>query len=182
MSKRLGRNQKRKFREEIERLGIQKERIEERLALSQYAGRHDRKAVEMTARILGKYFAGLPPHEIEVRSLEQLCHPFRVQSYRQLESFPQPGVISGKDMMNVLYDVEELQILKGDSLIDPVRGQIHLRFTYRGQAVGYGLSDMFFDGAPPEEVLAPRIAEEMAHQLISSDALNPRSQRNRRAT
>ena len=152
MSRRYGRNQKRKARQEIERLERARDYWEDRhgrdtMSLAQTV-QEQRYALDNVAMALGENFIGLPPREIAWK-VGELADP---------DDFVVP-VSRGRTVMarTMGYQVREW----GDRPQD----RVHFLVRLAGERVGYALADDALYRCPPK-LLARNIADQMAELLV----------------
>lgn len=160
MSKRFGRNQKRRMRQQIERLEKDLHNHKCWLYQERQLAARNREIVAETALVLGHQFMTLDPDVVVVRELDQLAYGWRAHFTPEMrvcdtaESAP-----SYETMMEVL-----LPVLYGSVFADELGKHIHIRFTYAGQNVGYaiGLGSLRM---LPHDVAVRRISQEMGRFL-----------------
>ena len=163
MSKRFGRNQKRRMREQIEALEKDLHNHKCWLYQERQLAARNRQIVAETAEVLGRDFMTLNPIEQEVRDLNALMPNWRVhipgaQSYRfdQNDREPQYGE----------FVETVLPVLLGSIRFSHLCHRVHIEFTYAGKHVGYAIAtDSLLQ--LPRAWAVRRIANEMAKQLIS---------------
>ena len=161
MSKRFGRSQRRKMRSQVDRLNADLSSAQRSIRELKALGARNQNVVEETAHVLGRHFITLDPSQEEVFALDQLAHGWRVgMSSRNIESFyVDGGAPSPLKICEIL-----LPILHGSVQVDDLRQRVHVRFTYSGRNVGYGISLKSLMLLPPR-IMAERIGREMALYL-----------------
>jgi hypothetical protein len=134
MSKRFGRNQKRKMRATILEQATELRGADRRIKAMAAAQQPMRDALDSVARVLGKHFIALPAAECMV---EKLPTHYRVMA----ASTPTTTPYSNNDMaMMVSCSIYELEVARMDSDIDLLRRQVHLRLRMPSGELGYALS------------------------------------------
>ena len=154
MSKRFGRNQRRKMRKRIEHL-------ESDNRLKSTLMQRNQRIVEDVARILGRYFVGLDPEFQEIKYIDQMFPGWRAMVKRDHFN---PGPIPMGEFVEMI-----LPVLRGSRFIDDLRQQMHIRFVYDGTEVGYALDRQALLNMP-RDLAIRNLAEAMARQL--ADSLN----------
>ena len=162
MSKRFGRNQRRQMRNQIGRLEADVVAAQRTIKQTEAFGWRNREIVEETAHVLGRHFITLSPDQEEVFALDQLAHGWRVAMVGQkVPSYYSNDISpSHQEMCEIL-----LPILRGSVQVDELRQRIHVRFTYSGRNVGYGIDLKSLMLLPPR-IMAERIGREMALYLL----------------
>ncbi|WP_428398262.1 hypothetical protein [Marinobacter salarius] len=162
MSKRFGRNQKRRMREEIAAVSAERDSLREWLNQEIALGARNRQIVDETAQVLGRRFMTLEPEVVEVQALDQLAHGWRAHFMPKLQPYDMTNATpSYETMMEVL-----LPVLYGSVFADELGRHIHIRFTYAGQDVGYAIGLNSLRMLPPEAA-ARRISQEMGRFLCA---------------
>lgn len=164
MSKRFGRNQKRKMRQQIETLG-------EALELSDGLNRHlsnlhddDMRVIRSVERELGQHNVLLNPRitsrdpapgssTICIQSMET---PAYYDIHKANEAVSDDVV--KHSLLHKLQSGEDLQWLKQ---------QMHIKFYLNDASVGYALSYEAIQSAP-EEVLVQHLSQTMAQHLVQT--------------
>ncbi|MDF0750311.1 hypothetical protein NLU14_08715 [Marinobacter sp. 71-i] len=154
MSKRFGRSQKRRMRQEIERLQFERD-------MQRALGERNRQIVEETAQVLGRHFLTLDPNTVELQDLNQ-----RVYGWRMIAD---SGALSCADFGSKLPTFETfteivLPILYGSVIAGDLHQHVHIRFTHAGRDVGYGITKAALKMLP-SKVAIQRIAQAMAQHL-----------------
>lgn len=164
MSKRFGRNQKRKLKQELEN---QKEALKMANGLNDYLSKNNNKNVDMlqnVRRVLGEYTALLDPQtqNIEASPRSDLIELARVARNQNMFAYPGDQAINDYSLhRDVLY---LLNFVKHD---DPLNLATHLEFRYKDGKVGYAISEQAMQNLP-EDYLAGQIANEMAKMLVQN--------------
>jgi hypothetical protein len=156
MSKRFGRNQRRKMREQAENLSAALVREQGLLRHQSGVIARQREALDDVAATLGNYFAGLPAKTIEVeRLLREIRLPAPIPMaqlvYRPSEEIEQV----------VRHAVHVLGCIAPEHVLDDLRGCMHVRVRTRYGDAAYALSDMAARTAP-REALIRQLSEELA--------------------
>lgn len=157
MSRRYGRNQKRRAAAEIAEL---KDRIVElnygitlANALSRQLAVDKAKLqsqLDYVVRTLGPNFIGLPAPEAAFKVTEEVR---RRGDFRML--------VPGSD------EIATMHLLSVEDSDDDVRNQIHLRVRLAERDVGYAISKQAI-WATPADILARRLADELAPAFVTS--------------
>lgn len=168
MSKRFGRNQRRKMREQLDALWYlhdlsakgyhEKDREIENL---RNIGRQMKQTIELTRSVLGDYFVTLPVKTSACQKLPDFPPGFGLPPRNHVRGFDD---MAGLDQM--LRYVQSA-ILHGDTRFDVLRQQAHIRFRSDAGDVAYCFAQGAFGNCPAEYVI-DTIAHEMAAQLAYS--------------
>lgn len=153
MSKRFGRNQRRKLRAEMEVIKTELSRAHERARQDHLRD----EALELTAQVLGRNFPTLPTQTMRIRG-EMLP---RIPVYRD------PMRTTRDNAMYVMeaLDLIQLEPIKAQSVIDRLRSQMMLYVEYPGGEVALGLSRGAFTHWPVEQA-AHQVAQHLTHSLM----------------
>jgi hypothetical protein len=163
MSKRYGRNQRRKAKAEIAELSHLVEAKGHQIRALQYQGARNQEIVNRTAEVLGNYFITLQPEEREIPGLRVLETGLRIHD-SQYEKGVFDGRISG-DANNTAVMERVLPIIHGTSFADELRRRVHFRIYYNGHPVGYAIDEQSL-ALMPREYAERKIAGEMARYLM----------------
>ena len=164
MSKRFGRQQKRKMREAIASAERGKELLKKRVDFVLSERAELRRTVDDVANILGAHFIGLEPETREIEHLQFLargCYEVGVRSNVSAVNYNATAI----QMSTMEFARWVLPILSGSSMQDELRNRDHYRFVYDGKQVGYAIERCEIDRMPLE-VLQRRIATEMSNMLV----------------
>jgi hypothetical protein len=138
MSRRFGRNQKRKLREAIT---VAEQQI---LLVRHLRANAEQELAEANAQLaavrysLGKNFAALKP---EIREVDRLD----LQPVYNLW-LKEPGMsFSPYNMLDLTSSAVQQQValqvlLDHEPFVDVIRNQVHVRFTFGGEPIAYGIS------------------------------------------
>lgn len=130
MSKRFGRNQRRKMREEIADLKVEVDQCERLLSeLAMY-----RDVANRTAEVLGNYFISLPAETMGVNRI-----PYYFNFPNPLPAMPVRPWEYPAQMMESLNYIEST-IMAGETTFDNLRGQMHIKFSSNCGQVAYAVS------------------------------------------
>lgn len=165
MSKRFGRNQRRRAREEIARLGEAYQR-ESQLAAYQYEQR--RKAEDEIARAksrAARLSLIFDPTTTETSSARNHRCQWMLAMVPELPSL----VSSGDDFpLSVALRKVPLELLVSSVRSDVMREAVHARIAFSGREVCYGISRLAVESLPRHDLaglLAKEIAPPMARLL-----------------
>jgi hypothetical protein len=162
MSKRFGRNQKRRMREQIETLEKDLHNHKCWLYQERQLAARNREIVAETAHVLGRHFITLEPSDEVVQSLDALAGGWRAFQYLPDRSYSIEQIEpTSQTIMETV-----LPVLWGSMHADHLSQFTHFRFTYAGKEVGYAITKEALGMLPPAWK-AKRIAGEMTRQLIS---------------
>lgn len=168
MSKRFGRNQKRAMRAALVEAGIAAEKAQaECTAVNNYI-RPMRQALDNVARVLGKHFVGLPPVERHVQAIQNRYRINQVRDIHDLSTFISNSEMA--HMVNTAMHYLELEVGSMRSVVDGLRGMVHMRFRVGDREVAYGLSMSAIESLNTrdwEQELIQMVASEMAHYITS---------------
>lgn len=165
MSRRFGRNQRRKMREQLELLqdgyntcGRILDDRERKIKRQQAAYAELERVIQLTRRVLGNYFSTLP-----VQSTP--CHHLPDDEYARFSLTPSsPDFLNDAQALNMMLRSVELAVLRGDTTFDALRQQAHIRFVSRAGEVAYAFTAGAFNHCPPEYVIET-LSREMANHL-----------------
>lgn len=170
MSKRFGRQQKRRMREEIERLEARAAWLERDLYHLREISRESRRAVELTASILGRYFVGLPVCPIESPSLSDLAGRIEMDSGHR---YVDPGAFvqdfSGVSPTELTYAIQELTVIGMEAHLNRISGMMHARITFDDHPIGYAIDKKALLSLPPK--VACRMISEQVVPLLAQELL-----------
>ncbi|WP_343577965.1 hypothetical protein [Pseudomonas sp.] len=160
MSKRFGRNQKRKMRSRIEALDTAIAMDRGLLAHQTRLLNEKDDALQMVARVLGDYFIGLPVHTQQVDQLmERMRLPKRIpirelmfQSNERIEHVVERAV-------------HVLDCFAPEHMVDELRNMQHIRIRSVHGDAAYAISEMAMRNAPPE-YMAQMIGREVAEYVV----------------
>lgn len=156
MSRRYGRNQKRRAREELANvMALADYRIKahaESLNMLQGALREKRDALAAVADALGPAFVGLPLNELMLRIFDVAYVEDAPDSFMAVP----PGA----------SDPVTMQVLKMSAHDDLVRDRVHVRVRLAGGDVAYALSDAAIRQMPAD-ALARNVGRHIAEFLVS---------------
>lgn len=151
MSKRFGRQQKRKMRQRIAAL-------EAKVQIVEMIGARNRQIVQDTAEVLGNFFMTLPTSCYEIKELDRLEYDWRMP------------VVAGIGQAETFCEVA-LPILQGGTAVDQLRPHMHVRFKLAGHNVGYGIkpeSLLLYNRNRRRELMTEEIAKILAYHLNNS--------------
>lgn len=119
MSKRFGRNQKRKMKEQ---LALQEKKIN-KLEANRQEYSELKYCVELTAKVLGRYFVTLPPERrIFDKIPKQIQHMLHDSSKKWWSA-------SDSDVSKITYTINLLNVILTDIEFDYLRNAIHFRVS-----------------------------------------------------
>ena len=165
MSKRFGRNQKRRMKQEIEGLSAVLQRCaknEQRLQgfVTEYL-----YAIKLTADVLGRHFCTLPPEVIKAHRLD------RSLVYRMAKPMEFPMVrMEADDMKHLTYSVadavRELDMYRAELRTDKLADQVHVRIHGpRDEGYAYAISSEM-KRMYPKDRLIEQISRELAMLMV----------------
>ncbi|WP_417518770.1 hypothetical protein [Marinobacter sp.] len=160
MSKRFGRNQKRKLKEQARAAEAQCETYRQWYEQSEMLGARNRRIVEATAEVLGNHFITLPPDELSISSLDLLQTGLRVSHQ---SSLPPWDVNASLDRMQTFLE-RTLPALYGTVHLNELQQHTHFRLTYEGRPVGYTIQQSSL-ALLPKDVVIERVATELAQHF-----------------
>lgn len=128
MSKRFGRNQKRKMRESLAAQEKQLNNLQRDLDNSRNQNRMERECLEMTRELLGEYFPTLMPKTRDVNHL-----PLEVLSSSGYQMYSAPS-----NVYNLTAIVHALHGIEYSYEVDKLREMMYIRvYTPNGGSVAY---------------------------------------------
>ena len=150
MSKRFGRQQKRRLKAQVAYL-------EGELATVRTLGETNRQIVADVAQTLGQHFVCLPPSSMRVTANADV-----VYMHKQIRDL---GEALTTPPFHAAFVPHALHVIKADVIdVDPIREAVHIRVDYPDGRAGYALSRMALE-AIPKRVLFEHIAKNIAHQI-----------------
>lgn len=157
MSKRFGRNQRRKLRAELaDSLDqLSKERAEVRRLLKSDPARDE--ALRLTARVLGEHFATLPTATMYMRS--ELAPRLAMASH--MSCSPYEAAMPVMEALNII----QLELVEIDCWLDKLRGRLTVYAEYPGNRVALALTRGAFTHWPIEQA-ARQVAQSLTDGLL----------------
>lgn len=161
MSKRFGRNQKRKLQQKV---GVLEEALEMQKGLGSYlASEHNKdvSTLKEVRRILGAYTAILEP---------QISRGNKPESDRvNISKFEMPSYISQPDeeISDLALHNQVSYLLDFVEKKNPIEDAVHLEFHWKDKTVGYAISEEAMH-ILPTEFLIKDIANEMARIMVTN--------------
>lgn len=168
MSKRFGRNQRRRAREALEWEKSRASYLQNELYAS--AQRLERlrqersdliATIQLTEKVLGEFFVTLPVKDFPACNV-----------YEERLAIPSPGAPmpdgprrTQASLMDKLTIIRAA-LMRGKTEFDALRCQMHIRFVAPDGQVAYAVSPKSFRGVPPEYAIRT-ITEEMANFLVN---------------
>lgn len=171
MSKRFGRQQKRKLQQRIRDLEMAHQMDRGLMDhMREKIGRYER-TIERTARVLGEYFVTLDPAEIELRSLNKLADEWRVEHINYSHHRSSFSVASASDFVEkAMIEIQLLPVLKCESFLDSLHGALHFRFTFNGKQAGYAISQSAIMQQPGfKEASRRNVAEAVTRAFMDTE-------------
>lgn len=158
MSKRFGRNQKRRMRAEIQQLQYEKS-VSDRISEANHSMIRQQAAVIIqVGDILGFHFAGLPAKEMPAEFSGDVI---KFPAMRRTTSFSSLSE-QASDLQSML-DVFEL--IKPEISIDKLNRKVHVYLRNKRGDVAYGLTEEAMRGIPKRH-LAEQTAKMTADYLV----------------
>ncbi|XKX17624.1 hypothetical protein MVUOKPPV_CDS0227 [Klebsiella phage phi1_175008] len=162
MSKRFGRNQKRKMRESLAAQEKQLNNLQRDLDNSRNENRMERECLQMTCDLLGEYFPTLMPQTREVP-----YGSFSVPSYGLFN--PTPYEMRER-IMKMELTLHRLESIEYDIEVDKLREMLYLRvYTPNGGSVAYNWQFRKLPSHIMEQILqrdlVPMLVEEIKRGL-----------------
>ena len=164
MSRRFGRNQKRKLVAQVAYFERKADIANELLKSARGSVIAGNRAIQEMGRILGENYVGLEPMTQFVEELRE--------NYRIPKRTPVPYVFRMADSREVreavVATVMELQVFKCRSLLDEMTGDVHLRLMGPHGQLGYAITRNAMQHLSVDrwvEVFTPMIAHEFAKMV-----------------
>lgn len=162
MSKRFGRNQRRRMRERIAAsellLEMQQKTIKEQRMLMQ----ENRETVRRVAEVLGKRFAALPVTKMDGGHSSRIPDRLRMESISLIERGS--WLSNATQVVNESLKYLELPVM--ETTLRELQGVQHVRVYYGGcEKVGYAISESAFHSLP-ERDLVEMVSKELATHLV----------------
>ena len=171
MSKRFGRNQKRKINLQLAAVKSISARIAGNLDRSEEQRRGQRaeivqleESIKLTAAILGDAFIGLPPESYDMRVLrERFGNEFLIhkQGKAEFHVTSMPVTVAASFVETCLH----LPIMDTKVFLDKLVNQVHVRLEFEGKHLTYAVSLDALKGAP-KEYIVQRVSKELARSLV----------------
>lgn len=166
MSKRFGRNQKRKARQAIDQANAWIANKDETIKLLLRTNDIQSKAIDDTVRVLGRRFFTLPPDEMD---LDYRLDRVRLPVMRELG--PYMTARNSDNIAKLSMALHEVEIMRPETVRDELRRAVHFNVRYAGGRWGYAISDQAIRECP-EDMLTQMISQELAN-YIARDLKNP---------
>lgn len=156
MSKRFGRNQKRKMQEQIDTLNEANDMC---MGLTRWLSNElniTKNEINEAKVILGSMSSALPAEEIY---MENNTDTILIPDKRV------PLTYSTTDTFQIAKNIP-LHVLASSVSKDKINNSIHTRVKFKDGSVGYAISNEAFM-TTPKDFLIQRISQEIAHQLVN---------------
>ncbi len=156
MSKRFGRQQKRKMRTEI--ANRQAASALDHALIRHQGGKleHLRSIFERIERILGRQWIGFDPQQVHVNSIPPV---YNVAIMQHL-SFS----VDHRDPISIERIAQQLEVMQSDTRLDALRMNMHIRLKTPAGIVGYA-TDLRSLAKLPREDFIKMMTREMANHL-----------------
>lgn len=185
MSKRFGRNQKRRMRSEIARLEVEKlsiqdrsDELEERNANLEIAHIMDsellksmshnlsemRKAMSTFESVVGPYFIGLPP---KVNRVDKIHDVYHIPSTTRFST----KVWDSRDISELSFKVHSLETTMLDAEYKELLGRMHIRLNGPAGDYAYATTTEALMMIPKSDLIE-RLSKEFATAMANSDRFN----------
>lgn len=171
MSRRFGRQQKRKLKQALADLEHKNTDLKNQLSLLREFSKRNREIVEDTARLLGEHFITLEPTDIEIRDLKALPNEWAVQQYELSRCGSAFAQSSATEFMELaLAKIQYLPVMKCDALLSELQSAVHFRFTFRGKTAGYAISQSAIMQTPHfKEVSRKHVADAVMRLFMDTE-------------
>ena len=156
MSKRFGRQQKRKMRASVERLELDNKMIK-------HSSRRNDEIVRNTAEILGRHFCGLDPEIMGVSYAQEVIERgLRIHGCSRVDM----GAVAFDHISEPSYIVEHLlPVIHAEHMEDNFDGSQHFKVSHGDKVVGYAISAQGLS-TMGHRIALQRISREIAEQLL----------------
>lgn len=160
MSKRFGRNQKRKLKTEVVGLknqvsGLTKDKDWYYKNTSQY-----KQALDDIRGYLGKYFSGLPPQELSVLEDHICFDSFRIAAHSFHKAYHEDPLALADSICQILHlDVASVELFK-----DKIRGSVHVTLRTNKGDLRYAFAEEVIVGMD-QEVLERHLSRVFSQEL-----------------
>lgn len=175
MSRRFGRNQKRKMRAEIAHVMEREAKLSEAYWREQDLmvrmskdNEQLRETINLTEKVLGAYFATLPPKTLEVNEEIDMPENYHRMDYPRMSL---TGLWDRSAPLEAKLHFIDAAVMNGETWVDELKKQMHISFRSPAGEVRYGFSPNAFNNIPRERVVT-YIAENMAEFLTKSPEFN----------
>lgn len=168
MSRRFGRNQKRRMRAELAAAQETGVKLERTISSIRAAGQDNEYAVKLTADILGQHFVALPPQQMKMsRGIGQLVKLQKMEDPRCLT------YAGAQDFAPQLCSaLMELETFDVSAHKNELRDMVHLRVQNQRGEWAYAISRAALENVP-HDYLVRKIAHELAIAIAAT--LRPRA-------
>lgn len=173
MSRRFGRNQKRRMRAEVAaanaetalHAAVARDNAAQRAAAQDQAAELRQELIDIGLR-LGRYaIAAGVPHKFDADWLERGHGWFRMHVPQPYPSVPSYGAVA-PTTIQVSYEI--MRLLEIESVRAPMSRDLHCRVAFDRHAIGYAMSDHALRNMTAKEIerhIAPQIARMLALEL-----------------
>lgn len=174
MSRRFGRNQKRKMRAEMAHVLEREKKLNESYWREQdlmvkLSRDNDqlRETINLTEQVLGEYFVTLPLKTVEDNHDLHQC-----MGHVMLPLPDRPSVMFNPDEDRSVFLMKKISavraaVMRGDAWVDDLTGKMHIRFLSPAGDVAYAFGPKAFNHVPRERVIS-YLAKNMADFLTKS--------------
>jgi len=125
MSRRFGRNQRRKLQAKVAFLERNLLRSQGHYQQAVKNGATNAEIIQETANLLGQHFCTLPAESVEVTSMGPYLEGYMMDR----------SITHSQNFM-----LEVLPVLRGSAVIDDLSGMMHVRIEIDGHVAGYAIS------------------------------------------
>lgn len=171
MSRRFGRQQKRKMRAQIADMETRISNLQEALAMQQGLSRNMssrldemRGTFNVLERVLGPYFIGLPPKQVEVREI------YDVYQIPGLFS-PSPKMWDTDDQIELEHKVYSLETTMLNAEYRKLRGCMHVRLSGPAGRFAYSTTREALYMVPKDDLIR-RLSQEFAMAMVNDPSFD----------
>lgn len=164
MSKRFGRNQRRKLA--IENKSIKKELVDLKSMLKSVSNRNKQleQIMDDTRRVLGNYFCTFDPTVVSCNN--DVYNYYNIS--KDYESLQYENNLN--DYQKLSFDIQTLAVMK-PVVIKKLKGITHIKLAYGNNNFGYAISDEMIRYMP-RDILIEKISCEIARTMVDYFHIN----------
>ena len=158
MSKRFGKNQKRKFATEVETLKKQVEHLKRDLIASERNRKSDKETIHYVAKIFGQHFAGLEPMT-DIVARVPFAHRIAEIQFPEFSTYHHDVQLFVDRVLRII----ELRPLEFKKTVDQLKRQVHLFLQTPSGEVAYAMSNEAWEQLRRDR----RIGEHITRSMMS---------------
>ena len=170
MSKRFGRQQKRKLNATITELETRLADVKKQYrGLVELAARN-KQIVDDTARVLGEHFITLDPTVIDLQYLRELGNEYRHTDRSYVRGGTLNDSLTSEYVERALCAIQHLPVLKCEAYLSEVRSAVHYMFTFNGKTAGYAIAQSVIAQQPGfKEQIRKNLSEAVTRMFMETE-------------